>query len=71
MGSGGFPEPYAAFAHEVMTTMMAAAHGPVTTARDVAEAVYRAATDRLPDDASGWSGRRRMGRCNVTGHMAT
>jgi len=45
MGSGGFPEPYAAFAHEVMTTMMAAAHGPVTTARDVAEAVYRAATD--------------------------
>ncbi len=40
MGNGGFPEPYAAFAHEVMTTMMAG-DGPVTTARDVAEAVYR------------------------------
>ncbi len=45
MGSGGFPEPYADFAHEVMTTMMAAGDEPLTTARDVAEAVYRAATD--------------------------
>ncbi|MDO8408933.1 MAG: SDR family oxidoreductase [Phenylobacterium sp.] len=45
MGSGGFPEPYADFAHEVMTTMMAADDEPLTTARDVAEAIYRAATD--------------------------
>lgn len=45
MGNGGFPEPYADFAHEVMTTMMAAADEPLTTAGDVAEAVYRAATD--------------------------
>lgn len=45
MGSGGFPAPYAAFAHEVMTTMMAGTDEPLTTARDVAEAVYRAATD--------------------------
>lgn len=45
MGNGGFPEPYADFAHEVMTTMMAAADEPLTTAGDVADAVYRAATD--------------------------
>ncbi|MEH6664966.1 MAG: SDR family oxidoreductase [Brevundimonas sp.] len=45
MGGGGFPEPYADFAHEVMTTMMAADDEPLTTARHVAEAVYRAATD--------------------------
>lgn len=45
MGSGGFPQPYAAFAQAVMTTLMAATDEPLTTARDVAEAVYRAATD--------------------------
>ncbi|MBU1384205.1 MAG: SDR family oxidoreductase [Alphaproteobacteria bacterium] len=66
-GGGGFPEPYAAFAQEVMTTMMAAADEPLTTARDVAEAVYRAATDpdcpmMLPagPDAIAWEAQRRL-----------
>jgi NAD(P)-dependent dehydrogenase (short-subunit alcohol dehydrogenase family) len=45
MDTGGFPEPYADFTGRTMAAMMAAADGPVTTARDVAEAVYRAATD--------------------------
>lgn len=45
MAGGGFPQPYAAFAQAVMTTLMAATDEPLTTARDVAEAVYRAATD--------------------------
>ena len=45
MAGGGFPQPYAAFAQAVMTTLMAATDEPLTTPRDVAEAVYRAATD--------------------------
>lgn len=45
MQAGGFPEPYADFAGRTLAAMQAAGDGPVTTARDVAEAVYRAATD--------------------------
>lgn len=44
-GGGGFPEAYAGFAERTMAQMQAAAGGPVTSARDVAEAVFRAATD--------------------------
>jgi NAD(P)-dependent dehydrogenase (short-subunit alcohol dehydrogenase family) len=43
--AGGFPEAYAPFAGETLAMMQSAGQGPVTTARDVAEAVYRAATD--------------------------
>ncbi|MFC7379786.1 SDR family oxidoreductase [Brevundimonas sp. GCM10030266] len=43
--AGGFPEAYADFTQRTMAAMQAAAAGPVTTAKDVAEAVYRAATD--------------------------
>ncbi len=44
--NGGFPDAYAGFAQQTMASMQqhAASHG-VTTARDVAEAVFRAATD--------------------------
>jgi hypothetical protein len=42
--SGGFPEPYADFAGQTMAALQAAALGDVTTAQDVAEAVFRAAT---------------------------
>ncbi|WP_292071997.1 SDR family oxidoreductase [Brevundimonas sp. UBA7534] len=42
--AGGFPEPYAEFAGRTLAAMQASDE-PVTTAQDVAEAVYRAATD--------------------------
>lgn len=45
MQAGGFSEPYAEFAGRTLAAMQAAGGGPVTTARDVAEAVYLAATD--------------------------
>jgi NAD(P)-dependent dehydrogenase (short-subunit alcohol dehydrogenase family) len=62
--SGGFPDAYASFAQQTMAGMQQqhAAIGEVTTAQDVAEAVFRAATD--PDcpmilpagaDAIAWS----------------
>lgn len=61
--SGGFPEPYAGFVQETMQGMQRhASGGAVTTAQDVAKAVFRAATD--PDcprllpagaDAIAWS----------------
>ena len=61
--NGGFPEAYAGFAQRTMAAMQAqGASGQVTTARDVAEVVFRAATD--PDspmilpagaDAIAWS----------------
>lgn len=44
-GGGWFPEPYEDFAGRTMAGMQAAASGDLTTARDVAEAVFRAATD--------------------------
>ncbi|PZQ54249.1 MAG: SDR family NAD(P)-dependent oxidoreductase [Novosphingobium pentaromativorans] len=44
-GSGGFPEPYADYAQQTLAAMMAAANGPVTVAQDVADAIFRAATD--------------------------
>ena len=43
--AGGFPTPYAEFAGRTLAALQAAGSGEVTTARDVAEAVYRAATD--------------------------
>ena len=61
--SGGFPEAYASFVQQTMAAMQQhTANGEVTTARDVAEAVFHAATD--PDcpmilpagaDAIAWS----------------
>lgn len=61
--SGGFPDAYAGFVQQTMTAMQQhSASGEVTTAQDVAEAVFRAATD--PDcpmilpagaDAIAWS----------------
>jgi NAD(P)-dependent dehydrogenase (short-subunit alcohol dehydrogenase family) len=61
--NGGFPEAYAGFVQETMAGMQQhAASGQVTTAQDVAVAVFRAATD--PDcpmilpagaDAIAWS----------------
>ena len=61
--NGGFPEPYAGFIQQTMAAMQQhAASGEVTTAHDVAEAVFRAATDAdcpmiLPAgaDAIAWS----------------
>ncbi len=59
---GHFPAAYEDFAARTMAVMQEAAGGEVTTARDVAEVVYRAATD--PDcpsivpagaDAIAWS----------------
>lgn len=59
---GFFPAPYADFAGQTMAMMEAAGSGDLTTAQDVAEAVFRAATD--PDcpmllpagaDAIAWS----------------
>ena len=43
--AGGFPEPYAPFAQRMLASMQQAATGEVTTAQDVAQAVFRAATD--------------------------
>ncbi|QUT03869.1 SDR family oxidoreductase [Sphingobium phenoxybenzoativorans] len=62
MEAGGFPEPYADFAQRTLAMMQSAGNGVVTTSRDVAEAIFRAATD--PDcpavlpagaDAIAWS----------------
>ncbi|MGK6320297.1 SDR family oxidoreductase [Sphingomonas sp. DT-204] len=59
---GGFPEPYADFAHLTLARMQSVASGEVTEAQDVAEAVFHAATDPecpmlLPAgaDAIAWS----------------
>jgi NAD(P)-dependent dehydrogenase (short-subunit alcohol dehydrogenase family) len=59
---GGFPEPYADYAKRTIAEMRAAAAGPVTSAQDVAEAVFRAAIDpdcpmMLPagEDAIEWA----------------
>ena len=61
--SGGFPEAYAGFAQRTMAAMQEhASKGEVTTAHDVSQAVFRAATDPncpmiLPAgaDAIAWS----------------
>ena len=61
--NGGFPDAYASFVQQTMAAMQQhAASGEVTTAQDVAEAVFRAATDLdcpmiLPAgaDAIAWS----------------
>ena len=61
--NGGFPSAYAGFVQQTMAAMQRhAASGQVTTAHDVAEAVFRAATDPecpmiLPAgaDAIAWS----------------
>lgn len=45
MSEGGFPEAYAAFAQRTMSAMQHAGQENLTRATDVAEAVYRAATD--------------------------
>ncbi len=42
---GWFPQAYQDFADQTMAAMHVAGSGEVTTARDVAEAVFRAATD--------------------------
>lgn len=59
---GWFPEAYEAFAGRMLAGLEAAAAGDVTTAQDVAEAAFRAATDpdcpvTLPAgaDAIAWS----------------
>jgi NAD(P)-dependent dehydrogenase (short-subunit alcohol dehydrogenase family) len=60
--TGGFPGPYADFVQQTIADMQRAATGDVTTAQDVAQAVFRAATDPgcpmiLPAgaDAVAWS----------------
>jgi NAD(P)-dependent dehydrogenase (short-subunit alcohol dehydrogenase family) len=60
--TGGFPEPYAAFAQRTLAHMQQVGTGGVTTAEDVARAVFRAATDPdcpmiLPagEDAIAWA----------------
>lgn len=60
--AGGFPEAYAEFAARTVAGLQDAATGVVTSPRDVAEAVFRAATDpdcpmSLPAgaDAIAWS----------------
>lgn len=59
---GWFPEPYEDFAQQMLAALQDAGGGDLTTAHDVAEAVFRAATD--PDcpmllpagaDAIAWS----------------
>jgi len=40
-----FPDAYASFAQQTIACMQQAERGLVTTAQDVAEAVFRAATD--------------------------
>lgn len=42
---GWFPDAYQDFARQTMAAMQAAGSEDVTTARDVAEAIFRAATD--------------------------
>ncbi len=58
----GFPEPYSAYASQTLAALQEAGGGEITTVQDVAEAVFRAATD--PDcpmvlpagpDAIAWS----------------
>lgn len=54
-GAGGFPEPYADYTNAVVARLQQPS-GPVTRSSDVAEAVWRAATDpdcpmRLPAGA--------------------
>ena len=60
--TGGFAEPYAGFIERTVAEMMSVGTGGVTTSQDVAQAVFRAATD--PDcpmilpagaDAIAWS----------------
>lgn len=62
MENGGFPEPYADYAQATLAALMEAANGPVTVGQDVADAVFRAATDPncpavLPagEDAIAWA----------------
>lgn len=62
MEGGGFPAAYADYAQQTLAALMEAANGPITVGQDVAEAVYRAATDPecpavLPAgaDAIAWS----------------
>ncbi|RYB02859.1 SDR family oxidoreductase [Lichenibacterium ramalinae] len=63
MAQGGFPDPYADFVQQTVAAMQRhTAGGDVTTPQDVAEAIYRAATDQdcpmiLPAgaDAIAWS----------------
>ncbi|WP_185983342.1 SDR family oxidoreductase [Aureimonas mangrovi] len=43
--NGGFPEAYADFTQRTLAGMQEAAGGPVTTPEEVADAVFRAATD--------------------------
>lgn len=43
--AGNFPQPYQAYAETTLAAMQDAAHGDLTTAQDVAQVVYRAATD--------------------------
>lgn len=43
--NGGFPDVYASFAQQTIARMQQAASDPMTTAQDVAEAVFCAATD--------------------------
>lgn len=45
MVAGGFPEAYAEFAQQTLAMMQSAGSGAITTTQDVAEAVFRAATD--------------------------
>ncbi|GAA0624940.1 SDR family oxidoreductase [Brevundimonas kwangchunensis] len=45
IGAGGVPEAYAEYTQKTLAMMQAAAGGTVTVAQDVAEAIYRAATD--------------------------
>lgn len=45
MDDGGFPEAYVDYAQQTLAAMMEAANGPVTVGQDVADAVFRAATD--------------------------
>lgn len=62
MKGGGFPDPYADYAQATLAALMEAANGPVTVGQDVADAVFRAATDPgcpavLPagEDAIAWA----------------
>jgi NAD(P)-dependent dehydrogenase (short-subunit alcohol dehydrogenase family) len=43
--TGGFPEPYVAFAERTLAHMQQVGTGGVTSAQDVAQAIFRAATD--------------------------
>jgi len=65
--TGGFPEPYAGMVQQVLTGWEQDT-GPVTTSRDVAEAIWQAVTDEsspahIPAglDAIAWANARRGG----------